>query len=84
MPDAVQGVLEYQIIQEDYDRIRILVVRGENFRESSLEDARAEYERDLGDRCKVVFEFVDDIPATDGHRFKKVISKVAVPPGSFL
>lgn len=68
-------VREAQIIQEDLDKVRVLVVPEEGFGEND----RKMISRGLLDRLgdvTVHFELVPEIPRTSNGKFKTVISKI--------
>jgi hypothetical protein len=76
MPDEIEGIVEYQIVQERPDEIRLLVVPGLDFRAERLEAVCREYERDVGHRCRVAYETVEAIPVVPGRKFRRVVSRV--------
>jgi phenylacetate-CoA ligase len=77
MPDEVPGIRQYQVIQETLNEVRILVVRGDDFHEDRLEEARRQYQESIGEQCRVRVEYVDVIPPDPAGRLRRVISKVA-------
>ena len=78
MPEDMGSVVvEYQVIQESVDLIRILIVRGEGFNEDTLQDFLRECREDVGDQCKVSIEYVSAIPVSEGNFRRRVISKVS-------
>ena len=76
MPDEIEGIVEYQIIQEKADEVRILVVPAADFRAERMKKACREYQHDLDDCCRVDFEAVDAIPLAAGEKFRRVVSRV--------
>jgi len=56
----------FQIIQEDYKRVRILVVLSDKVmvNESEKTDIEDKIKLLMGDDCQVVWDFVDEIPKT--------------------
>jgi phenylacetate-CoA ligase len=77
MPDEIEGIVEYQIVQDQPGNIRILVVPSPSFRPEKLAAACREYEEDLEHRCRVAFETVETIPTEPGQEFRRVVSRVA-------
>ncbi len=77
MPDEIDGIIEYQIVQEAPGRIRLLVVPTSGFLPERLAEACREYERDMDHRCRVAFETVDVIPTAPGKEFRRVVSRMA-------
>ena len=71
-------IKQFRVIQEDYDRIRVQVVRDENADKSSLEkvilhDLHKEV-RDKG--IEYIIDFVDHIPSDPNGKLRLLISKV--------
>jgi phenylacetate-CoA ligase len=56
-------VKAFQIIQEDYKRIRILIVT-DKINESDKKDVEHQIRFLMGQDCKIIWEIVDDIPET--------------------
>ena len=79
---AYDWIERYQIIQEDYDFIRILFVPVE--RDASLQkDHKVEMMKItkkirsvMGPKCEITYEFVDDIPPSASGKHRFTISKV--------
>lgn len=74
-------ILKYQVIQEAFDRVRILIVP------LSLSEPENEYREQadaiadkiklvMGAECRVEFEFVDDIPPSASGKYRYTISRV--------
>ena len=76
MPDEIEGIVEYQIVQDQPGTIRILVVPSTSFRPERLAAACREYEKEVGHHCRVAFETVDAIPVAPGEEFRRVVSRV--------
>jgi phenylacetate-CoA ligase len=73
-----QKIKQFRVIQEDYDKIRVLVARDESADKSSLEkvilrDLRREV-RDKG--MEYIIDFVDHIPSDPNGKLRLLISKV--------
>ena len=74
---------KYQIVQEEHDHLRILIVTNE-----SVDDPKAYYSNEttkisegirlvMGQDCKVEYEFVDDVAPTASGKYRYTISKLA-------
>lgn len=62
-------VEKFQIIQEDYDKIRLVIVaRGEVSGNCKL-DINAKIRLVMGQDCKIKWDFVDDIPKTPSGKY---------------
>ena len=63
-------VKAFQIIQEDYNKIRILVVQvGEAADENQKKDIENKIRVVMGENCKIHWEFVEDIPGTKSGKY---------------
>jgi len=62
-------VKAFQIIQEDYKKIKILIVRSGNVNESEKKDIEWKIKFLLGGDCKITWEFVDEIPKTKSGKY---------------
>jgi phenylacetate-CoA ligase len=72
----MHSVEESQIVQEDYDRVVILVKPNARFTEAEREHLIREFGVRLGAGVKIDVEVVDRIPRTASGKFKWVVSKV--------
>ena len=75
-------ILKYQVVQEDYDALRILIVASE-----SVENPKDLYCNEIkkisegirlvmGEDCRTEYEFVEDIAPTPSGKFHYTISKL--------
>lgn len=69
-------VKSFRVIQEDYDLIRILVVPKGDINRKDLEDIENKIRLVMGSNCKIVWEFVDEIPKTREGKHLYTISHV--------
>lgn len=77
-------VQKFQVVQEEYDYIRISIVPVEYttktnhhqmYRED-LNEVTEDIRKVMDKECEVVFEFVNEIPPTDSGKYRYTISKV--------
>lgn len=61
MPDEIEGIAQYRVIQERPDLVRVLVVPGACFQADALERARRKYQQRLGTRCRIEFELRESL-----------------------
>ena len=73
----IPGVLQYQIIQEDVDSIRILIVINDDFPPNGVEQIRESVVARLGSDVQVDVEQVSEITPDPSGKFRYVISWVA-------
>ena len=62
-------IKQFQVIQEDYDMIRILVVTGTGLTEGYKKDVESKIKVGVGPDCKITWDFVDDIPKTPTGKY---------------
>lgn len=65
-----------QIVQEDYDRIRIRLVPNAAYREAEGEHLVREFKLRLGSDVHIEIELVDSLARTSAGKFKWVVSRV--------
>jgi phenylacetate-CoA ligase len=66
---------KFQIIQEDYKKIRILIVP-ENSKEMPQKDIEEKIKQMMGKDCRINWEFVDEIPKTKSGKYIYIKSLV--------
>ena len=62
-------VKAFQVIQEDYKRIKILVVLKENISEPKEKDIEDKIKLVMGQDCKIVWDFIEEIPTTPQGKY---------------
>jgi phenylacetate-CoA ligase len=67
-------IRQAQIIQEDLDHVRILVVPTSGFTHSDSEDLKARLAARLGDGIRIEVQLVNDIPLGANGKFRAVVS----------
>jgi len=74
------SIIEAQVIQEDVDRITILIVPDYTiFQSSHLDLLEEELKYRLGSDIHITKEIVERIPRGTAGKFKAVISKLSLP-----
>jgi phenylacetate-CoA ligase len=71
-----QGIELSQILQETSDEVVVKIVKGENYTKQDEFTLLHELRARLGERIRILFSYVDDIPRTEAGKFRFVISKV--------
>jgi len=70
-------IKRFQVIQKDYDKILVRVVVADEAKFSSRkQDIVESIRKVLGQKCKVEFEYVDDIPPTKSGKYLYTISEL--------
>jgi len=59
-------IKEFQVIQENYEEIRVLVVLNGRIKVIEKKDIEDKIKLVMGQSCKVIWEFVESMPKTDG------------------
>jgi phenylacetate-CoA ligase len=74
--EAFEGIRNMQVVQTDYDRIVVRIVRPEKFEGEEKERFLQEFSKRLGKSIRVELEYVEDIPREPNGKFRAVISRV--------
>ncbi len=72
----LEGVTNWQVVQESPEELLVLVVRDEPVRESELEGIRGYVSRRLGPEVRVRVELVPEIPRVGRGKSRHVLSRV--------
>jgi phenylacetate-CoA ligase len=70
------NVVEYQLIQEDRRRLRLLIVPGRGCEPEQFAEARAAIEGLMGPECELRIDFVDHIPRPASGKLQIVVSRL--------
>lgn len=62
-------IRKFQVIQEDYKKIKILVVPERVITESERKDIEDKIKLVMGQNCKIIWEFVKEIPKTKSGKY---------------
>ena len=62
-------VKAFQVIQEDYNIIKLLVVSEDNIAEPKKKDIDDKIKTVMGQDCKIIWNFVDEIPKTKSGKY---------------
>jgi len=62
-------VKAFQVIQEDYRKVRILVVLKDKVNESEKKDIENKIKLVMGQDCQIIWDFVDEIPKTSQGKY---------------
>ena len=74
---AVEGIKQFQVVQESVSEIDIKIVTDESFEKRQIDTLINKIHEHLGEDMKVNFEIVDKITSAKSGKFRFVISKVA-------
>ena len=69
-------ILQYQVIQEDKDRIILRVIKGKTFSEEDAKMLVQIFNYHVGENGSVEIEYVEDIPASKSGKRRFIISEV--------
>lgn len=69
-------VKQFQIIQEDYDIIRIIIANNGDIVKSEKTEIEQKFRRVMGKDCQIIWEFVNEIPKTKSGKFLFTLSKI--------
>jgi phenylacetate-CoA ligase len=60
---------KFQVIQEDYDQIKIRTIVNKELPESEKNEIEQKIRVTMGQDCKILWEFVDEIPKTSSGKY---------------
>lgn len=73
---GVDGIKRYQVVQRELGALDIMLVRGPDFSERSVEQVRAEVRKAVDESVELRLHFVDDIPMSRSGKFRVSISEL--------
>jgi phenylacetate-CoA ligase len=62
-------IKKFQVIQEDYDKIRILAILNQTLPKDEKKDIENKIRVQMGPDCKIIWDFVEDIPKTKSGKY---------------
>ena len=62
-------IKKFQVIQEDYDRIKILAVLDKGLPQTEMNEIEKKIKIQMGEECQVAWEFVDNIPSLKSGKY---------------
>jgi len=74
--EYIEGVEQFQVIQRELDEIEIKIVKNDKFRNKDKEDIERAIKKGGGDKLKISFNFVDEIPLERSGKKRFVISEI--------
>jgi phenylacetate-CoA ligase len=78
----IEGVKQYQVIQEKLDTFKIRIVRASSFAEKNLAPMLQTIHERFGPDTSIDVEYVEHIPFTRGGKYKLVVSEVKMQEAS--
>jgi phenylacetate-CoA ligase len=70
-------IKQFQLVQEDYAKVRILVVLQDRFDENRKADIERQIRFLLGAECTVLWDFVEEVPTTPQGKYRYIRSLIA-------
>ncbi len=70
------SIHSFQVIQKDLNIIEVKIVKHEPFKDSILNKIKSKIKIVMGSECKVIFNFVENIPKTPTGKYKYVINEM--------
>jgi len=74
------GIAAFKVVQEEVDRVRILLVRTAEFSEAAAATIREGFQARLGAAMRVEVQMVDSIPREASGKYRTVVSLVGSSP----
>jgi phenylacetate-CoA ligase len=79
--EAFENIRQFQMYQEEVGELIMKVVRKPAYTEKDTRQLTAELRCQLGDGVNVHIHFVDEIPRTEGGKFRYLIQKIPISIG---
>ncbi|MHC3130101.1 MAG: phenylacetate--CoA ligase family protein [Candidatus Bathyarchaeota archaeon] len=79
--EYLEGVEQFQVIQRELDEIEIKIVKNDKFTKKDMENIGKAIKEGGGERLKVRFNFVDNIPLERSGKRRFVISEIDASSG---
>jgi phenylacetate-CoA ligase len=73
----VDGVEQYQLVHDSIERLVVNIVRNDNYTDADTAYLRQCLRRMLGEKTRLVFRFVDNIPVGESGKRRTVVSTVS-------
>ena len=70
------AVKKFQVIQEDYERLRLILVKRDSKTEVDLPSIRGAFEMVMGTDLQFEVDYADDIPSSPSGKYSYTISRV--------
>lgn len=75
---GLEGIKEFQFIQEKLDEFHLYIVKMEGFKENMIEKVKREIINVIGTDSKLYVHYVNQIPKTPTGKYRFTISKVKI------
>jgi len=76
--EKIEGISQYRLVQEKIDMFDVQIVKGQNFKEATIEEVRNELREVLGKDTKISVSIVSEIPRERSGKVRPIESKVPV------
>ncbi|MFB0526483.1 MAG: phenylacetate--CoA ligase family protein [bacterium] len=76
--ETIDGINQFRLIQEKIDTFNVQIVKGQNFREATIEKIRKKLRELLGGNAQINIDMVGEIPKDKSGKVHPVVSKVPV------
>ena len=73
------AIKKFQVIQEDFDCLRLILVKRDPEADVDLASIRAAFERVMGTDLRVEVDYVEDIPPSPSGKYRYTLSRVQLP-----
>ena len=75
--EEMEGVNQFQVIQESINEIKVKIVKNSRFKDSDVDFIIKEIQKSAGNNINIDIEFVDSIPLPRSGKQRFVISKIS-------
>lgn len=68
----IKGIIKFQVIQNDFNKVKVLVVANESFTQAQSQNFKSALQERFGPKLLVEIELLDDIPKEKSGKFRLV------------
>jgi len=76
--EKIDGINQYKLIQEKINMFNVQIVKGQNFKEATIEEVRKKLKDILGRNAQIKIDIVEEIPRDKSGKVRPLESKVPV------
>ncbi|MFB0528314.1 MAG: phenylacetate--CoA ligase family protein [bacterium] len=76
--ESIYGISQYKLVQEKIDAFDVQIVKGQNFKETTIRELKHGLREILGRNTRININIVDEIPREKSGKVRPIVSKIPV------
>ena len=76
--EKIEGINQYKLVQENINVFDVQIVKGQNFKETTIEEVKRVLTEILGRKTRINVNIVSEIPREKSGKARPIVSKVPV------